>query len=642
MRTRASQGKTIHAVRIFIVAAALAMLAAIISSTALRANTPDFAKNMPGPKQQDELFPLGAQIYREHCAACHDSGAGRAPQRVVLGFMTPEAILHALTSGAMSAQGSSLSEEQKVAVAQHLTQKKIGSARKASAAPMCKGERAKFDRGKVPPFVNWGLDDENSHGIATGVAGIDRSNVKTLKLKWAFAFPDANRARSQPALGGGAIFVGSQDGTVYALDRETGCVRWTFKAATEVRTGIVLSPWQAGDDQANPLAFFGDFAGNAYAVEAFTGKLAWKVEADTHPATVITGTPALHGDTLYLPVSSLEEGAAAFPDYKCCTFRGSVLALDAKTGAIKWRRWLVPEAQLVKSEEPDGVDFFGPSGVAVWTAPAIDAARGRIYVTTGDNYSNPTSELSDSIVALDMKTGAVVWHYQATRGDAWTVACVTRTGGYCPDDSGPDFDFGAGPVLAIGGDGKQYLLAGQKSGIAFALDPDTGQLAWQQRLGRGGMSGGVHFGIAATEGTLFVPVSDLPDGKPSDFPLSPGVYALDIASGKRLWAAPAPDVCGGRKLCVRGYGGAITVTSELVFAGSEDGHLRIFDSKTGETVWDFDTARDFETVNGVKGFGGAISGGAAPIAHDGQLLVSSGYGFISNLPGNVLLVFEAE
>jgi polyvinyl alcohol dehydrogenase (cytochrome) len=314
--------------------------------------------------------------------------------------------------------------------------------------------------------------------------------------------------------------------------------------------------------------------------------------------------------------------------------------VDAATGAQKWRTYMVDKP--VKQEpEADGTAFLGPSGVAVWTAPVIDEERGLLYVTTGDNYSNPATELSDAVVALDLQSGEIKWHSQVTEGDAWNVACYVQNAN-CPEDAGPDYDFGSAPILASGKDGKQYLLAGQKSGIAYGFDPGTHELLWQTRVGRGGAAGGIHFGIATSEGRLFAPVSDLPTGETGDFPLSPGVYALDIATGERLWNAPSPDVCGTRKHCIKGYAAAITATSELLFAGSDDGHLRIFDAATGKVLWDFDAVTDFETVNGVKAQGGAFSGGSAPIVQGGQLIVPSGYGFASKMPGNVLLVFDAE
>ncbi|GGN50845.1 cytochrome CBB3 [Novosphingobium indicum] len=620
-----------------LVALAFVLLAlAIALPSALLGET---VENTPGIGAKQEKFPEGAQIYNQTCAACHNTGAGRAPARVILGYMTPDAIVTALTSGAMKAQGTALDQHQKEQVAQYLSGHELGMAKAdLPEPPPCTPDHALFDREQVPGFAGAGLDLAATHSVSSEQAGLDRQNVGKLKLKWAFGFPQANRARSQPALGGGAIFVGSHGGKVYALDRETGCTRWTFDAGSEVRTGIVLSPWDADDADAVPMAYFGDWTGNAYGIEAFTGKLVWKVRADEHPASVITASPALYGDTVYVPISSLEEAAAATPGYKCCSFRGSVLALDARTGEEKWRTWLVDQPV----EQPGG-KFLGPSGVPVWAGIAIDTKRGSLVVATGDNYTHPATELSDALVALDLDTGAIKWHFQALEGDAWNVDCVTPDPDNCPEDAGPDYDFGAIPVLATDEDGRDYILAGQKSGIAWAVDAETGKLIWKRQVGRGGMAGGVHFGLAEDSGRVYVAISDMPDFVERPFPAAPGIHALDLKTGEELWYTPPPEnVCEGRPLCIPGNSGAFTVTPELVLAGGDDGYVRALDAETGKQLWIFDTVQDVPTVNGVPAKGGAMSGGAAPIVDHGQVVVSSGYGFVSKIPGNVLMVFEPE
>ena len=626
-----------------IVKTLVALIAVVaLQSPAIAQDVHDGVKNAPGIEPAVEPFPAGKAVYTSNCAVCHETASGRAPHRSILAHYSPEAIRKALISGSMQSQGAALSEEQKTEVAQFLTRTKIGARVETPEPEMCEPDRAGFDMDRPPAFTGWGFDPQSTHSVSSDRAGIGPDELSRLKVKWAFGFPNANRARSQPALGGGALFVGSHDGQVYALDRETGCVRWIYEGSAEVRTGIVVSPWEAGAKDAASLTFFGDFAGNVYALDTFSGSQVWKKRAESHTAAVITGTPTLHDGLLYVPVSSLEEGAAASPTYECCTFRGSVVAFDADTGAEQWRTYLVDEPKPREAPSEDKNDHFGPSGVAVWTSPTIDQKRGQLYVTTGDNYSQPATELSDAIVALDLKTGKINWHFQATEGDAWNVACVLPDAPNCPEDAGPDFDFGATPILARGSDRREYVLAGQKSGIAYAVDPDTGGLRWQHRLGRGGLSGGIHFGIAASKGRLFVPVSDLPDGQPSEFPLSPGMYAVDIATGTRLWSAPAPDVCNDRPLCVTGYGASVTATPDLLIAGADDGYVRIYDTVGGKVLWEFDTARAFETVNGVAAHGGAISGSAGPIVEGGQMIVSSGYGFVSKMPGNLLLVLEAD
>lgn len=585
---------------------------------------------------------LGNAVYVRTCAACHENALTHAPGKAAIASLTADSVLRVLTTGRMKQQAAGLSAEERQAVAQAVTNKPLGIAAEVEAAmPRCSGAAARFDANEPPRFDGWGLDGRNGHAIPTAQAGLNADNVGRLKLKWAFAAPQALDMRSQPALAGGAIYVGGGDGTLYALDRRTGCLRWSYTATSAVRSGVVVAPWRAGDAGAAPLLYFGDNFGNAYALDARTGAEVWVKRISDHPDATLTGTPTLYGDTLYVPVSSFEEGSAVMPGYACCTFRGALLALDARTGATRWRSWLVDEPKP-QGTSAAGTTRFGPSGVAVWSAPLVDPARGVVYVATGDNYTQPATALSDAIVALDLTTGAIRWSSQVTAGDSWNVACFGGgSAPNCPEDAGPDADFGAAPVLAKGADGKDYLLAGQKSGVAWALDPDGGKVLWQTRVGRGGEVGGVHFGIAAEGGTLYVPIHDGSLG-PGTEPGHPGISAIDIATGKVEWTATAENVCGATPMCGPGYSAAITVTPELVLAGSVDAHLRILDARSGTVLWDEDTNRAYPTVNGVAGHGGSMSGGAAPLAIDGTLIVNSGYAFLGKLPGNVLLVYAVD
>jgi len=589
----------------------------------------------------DEARALGGAAYRRACAGCHDGGVDRAPPVTLLGTLSPDAIHRTLTSGRMQVQAMALSPQERVAVAEYLTGRRTGGESAAAEPPACAAGTGWFDRSQPPAFAGWGLDSANSHKIPGELAGLGRGNVGRLTLKWALAFPSVLYARSQPALAGGAMFVGGDDGKVYALDPETGCAHWTFAAAGPVRMGIVAGAWRADAPGEAPLIYFGDLLGNAYALDAASGKVAWKRAMDSHVSATLTGSPALHEGVLYVPVSSLEEPAAAVPGYECCTFRGALAALDSRTGEEIWRAYMVDEP-VPQGENAKGVRQWGPSGAAIWSTPLVDAARGQVYVTTGDNYSSPSTAMSDAIVAVDMKTGRIAWAYQATAGDSWNVSCDWADVGNCPEEAGPDHDFGAAPVLARDGTGREYLLAGQKSGAVYAVDPATGDLLWTRRLGRGGALGGVHFGIAAAGDKVFVPISDFPDGAVHELEARPGIYALDLATGDYAWRAPAENACGGKRFCQPGYGDAISVTDELVLAGSTDGHVRILDAGTGKVLWDFDTDRAFATVSGTAARGGSISGGSAPIAWRGKLIVNSGYGGLGKMPGNVLLVFDVN
>jgi len=479
------------------------------------------------------------------------------------------------------------------------------------------------------------------------VAGLSPDQVGRLRIKWAFAVPDATRLRSQPALAGGALTFGASTGEVFSLDRESGCLRWMFKGSAEVRTAVLVERWRAGDTKAHPLAWFGDITGNLIAVDAVTGQLQWRTRVTDHPAAGISATPAFYDGVLYVTTSSSEEPAAADPNYPCCTFRGAVMAIDGKTGRTLWKQWTVGEPKPLGTAASD-MNKFGPSGVAVWNTPSIDVKRGQLIFATGNTYSaapGTTPPWSNAVVALDLKTGRERWHRQLTLGDIWNFGCIVQAGKVnCPGEGGPDVDFGAHTVIAHTARGD-VVLAGQKSGVAYGLDPANGEVLWQTRVGRGGATGGIHFGLAARNGTVFVPVNDIPDPNVDDFPLSPGIYALDAATGERRWAAPASEAtCAGRPRpeCMPGLGAGVSTTSRLVLTGAADGHLRIYDATNGKVLWDMDTWREFEGLGGIAGHGGSIAGAPAPVLWHGELFVASGYGFANRQPGNVMLAFTVH
>ncbi len=588
----------------------------------------------------------GHAIYQQTCATCHDQGVARAPNPRMLRFMTTGSIYRALTRGVMQTQAAALSDLQKQQVAEYLTNQKFVAAEIEPKLPWCAVDRLGFDRGAPPEVPSWGLGYGNQREVSHERAGFGAAELSRLELKWAFAFPNARRARSHPLLASGAVFTGSADGTVYALDRETGCVRWTFHASADVRTGIVMTaaPTKeaAGDSTRSPLLYFGDLLGNVYAIEAFTGKLVWRAHPDEHPGATITGSPTLYQNRLYVPVSSLEVVSALQDTYACCTFRGSVITLDAGSGEKIWQTYTVAEAAREQGVNDAGAKRMGPSGAPIWNSPAIDVERGLLFVGTGENYSSPATDTSDAIIAMEMGTGNIRWVYQATSDDAWNSACAPANRTNCPKENGPDFDFGAAMVLARSSSGKDYVLGPQKSGIVHAVDRDTGKLVWKTRLGRGGLHGGVHFGIAVSGDRVFVPISDADDSREHRRAAKPGLNALDLATGKILWRTPMRNECRGREFCAPGIGAAITATPELVFAGALDGYLRIHDAKTGKVLKTIDTTTSVSSVDGSSAHGGSMDGGTAPLPSRGELFVNSGYDFAGHMPGNVLLVFTTR
>ena len=587
-----------------------------------------------------ETEKLGGALYQNHCASCHDGNVVRAPQRYILQQGSPETILTAMTDGPMREIAKGLSLEEKTAIAEYITLRKIDPRDVALAGVACEGPAAVFDPAQPVVFEHWGLEPGGSHFIPSSVASVGAEDLDTLALDWAFAYPAANRARSQPAIGGGALFVGSQSGLVYAFDLETGCTRWQFKAAAEVRNGVTLEPWAAADRNADPLLFFGDLSGNQYALSALTGALQWRKRMDDHGATTLTSTAELSDGVLYVAVSSLEEGAAIAAGYECCTFRGSIAALEADTGRELWRRHFLPEAKKVGKNDA-GTLLYGPSGVPIWAGMALDG--GRLYIATGDDYSGEGSESSDAIIALDNKSGETVWVRQARFGDVWNGSCEDAERINCPEDSGPDWDYGAGPVLTTDSRGKRVVLAGDKGGVVVALDATDGSVIWKNKVGRGGIVAGINFGLAAHDGKVFVPVSDVPDGRDYDVPAKPGIYALDIDTGDYVWKMPAAQgLCRERPGCYPGYSAAISVTDDYVLAGSNDGFLRAFDIETGAVLWEFDTTGSFTAVDGRIAQGGSIGGGQAPLVVGDRIILNSGYAFAGKMPGNALIVLKRQ
>jgi polyvinyl alcohol dehydrogenase (cytochrome) len=573
----------------------------------------------------------GSAVYKAHCAQCHDKGLGRAPQLLALSLYTPERVVLALTSGKMAEQGKTLTEAETRAVAMFVTTKSFG-ADQPSAQGQCAEPAPAFDKPFAGPYWNgWGVDSSNARMQPAAMAGLSAADTPRLKLKWAFGFPGAGKAFAQPTVVGGRIFTGSDSGKVYSLDASTGCIQWMFTADSPVRSAVSIGP--IGGKWA---AYFGDQKAQAYAVDAATGTLLWKVHVDQHPAAMITGAPALYEGRLYVPDSSYEEVTGGGPKYECCKFRGGVSALDAATGKLIWKSYTIPEEPHPVRKNKQGIQLWGPSGAGVWSSPTIDAKRHAVYVTTGDSYSDPPAHTSDSFLAFDMDTGKLLWSRQLTEGDAYNLGCPT--GDNCPESKGPDYDFGCSPNLVDLPNGKRALVAGQKSGLVHAVDPDQqGEVLWSVRVGKGGALGGVQWGNASDGQNVYVAVSDhlaTPDRKQAG-----GMFALKLATGERVWSTPPPPC--DKPNCSPAQSAAVTVIPGVVFSGALDGHLRAYSTTDGRIIWDVDTAIEYQSVNGVKAKGGSLDG-PGPVVVGGTLYVNSGYGMFFEMPGNVLLAFSVD
>ena len=450
------------------------------------------------------------------------------------------------------------------------------------------------------------------------------------------------RARSHPTLVGGGIIVGSQDGSVYFLDEESGCVRWIFRASAEVRSGITVSNWEGNEKSAQPpIAYFADLIARVYAVNLETGELIWMKKVDGHPTATTTAQPVLYKGVVYQPVSSLEEAAAAEPSYSCCNFRGSVVALDALTGEQKWKSYTIEEEPKQVGVSSANMPIFAPSGAPIWNTPVVDEERGLLYMGTGGNYSSPSQHTSDALLAMDVESGEIKWSRQTTAGDAWNVSCFpfVPSQANCPEENGPDVDFAAA-MVHVKVDGKEILVGAQKSGDVYGIDPNTTEVIWNQKPGRGGNQGGINFGLAAEGDTVFVPVADYDDGLLPIEDARPGLYAFNAFTGEQLWSNLTANVCGARKDCDPGISAPVTAIPGIVFAGHLDSRLRAYDSSSGKVIWEYDTYQEVTTISGEVAHGGSISGATGPLIANGKVYANSGYGIYFHTPGNVLMVFE--
>lgn len=584
----------------------------------------------------------GAALYAAHCAQCHDGNdaQSRVPGRGAMQAMSFDHVLGTLTSGSMAAMAKDRSDDERRAIASFVTGKAATSDGAADAEGRCTQQAGGFPQPLDGPRWNgWGVDAGNSRFQPADMAGLTAAQVPRLRLKWAYAFPGASLSFAPPTIVGGLLFIGGTDRKMHALDARSGCTLWTLPIDAAVRAAISFAPLSGFDQFA---IYFGDLRANAYAVNALTGALIWKTKVEEHAAARITGAPVLHEGVLYVPVSSIEEAAGSQPSYECCTFRGSVVALEAATGRPVWQAYTIPEVPHPTEKNAKGTQLFGPSGAAIWSAPTIDAKRNAIYVATSNSYSNPPAATSDAVLALDLATGKLLWKQQVTPNDAYVVACYSMDRTNCPDEHGPDHDFGQSPILMTSRDGKRRLAVAQKSGVVHAFDPDEdGNILWQTRVGKGGPLGGSEWGSAADSDRIYVANSDVRFTRDGTRQLEPaeggGLFGLDLASGKVVMEVP-PVACGDRLQCSPALSAAVSVIPGVVFSGSVSGFLRAY-ATDGKLLWEFDTARDYQAVNGVPAHGGAIDG-PGPVIAGGMLYTNSGYSLWSGVAGNVLLAFE--
>lgn len=580
----------------------------------------------PVAAQSAQPAPSPRQAFDRACLNCHGNPTvPRAADPAVLRRMTPERIYEALTTGVMQTQAAGLDDAARRGIAEYLGDRKLGASAIGDASLMPNRCGEAHSPTPLATWNGWSPHQANTRFQPADAAGLTAAQVPKLQLAWAFGVPGATAVYGQPTLVNGRVYVGADSGYVYALDQSSGCVHWSFQAQAGVRSAVTVAA--AGGRKA---AFFGDLKGNVYAVDVTSGQQIWKVTVDDHQLARVTASPVWHGGRLYVSVSSFEEGASTSARYPCCTFRGSVVALDAGTGAAIWKTHTIPNAPRPTGTNSAGTQQYGPSGAAVWSSPTIDLRRGVLYIGTGNAYSRPAAPTTDALMALALDTGAVRWSVQALAQDAWIPGCPPGAApvGNCPEDVGPDYDFGASPLLVRLADGRELIVTIQKSGDAWAHDPDKqGAVVWKSTLARSAPAadGELVWGAASDGDRLFVGLT------------SGGVAAHALATGMAAWTTRLMPAAGRRD----GTSGAVTAIPGVVFSGGWDGVLRALASGTGAVLWEYDTQRSFDTVNHVAARGGSM-GAPGPTVASGMVFVGSGYiGVRNGTPGNVLLAFRA-
>jgi polyvinyl alcohol dehydrogenase (cytochrome) len=565
--------------------------------------------------------------FAQNCAKCHGNpDVPRAHSQSSLRGLTPEAIYAAITTGSMSGQAAGLSDADKRTLSEYIAERRLGISAMGDVKAMTNAcaSKPKFDDLSPHAWNGFGLDAGNTRYQTTAGGGIAGNDIPKLKLKWAFGFPGVSQVWGQPSVVSGTVFIGVDTGYVYAIDAKSGCVHWSFLADTGVRTAprVDVLP------NKRAVAWFGDLKANAYAVDASTGALIWKTNLDPHARARISAAPAYLEGRLYFPVSSTEEVSPPPPLYLCCTFRGSVAALDAASGRKIWQTYTIAEAPHPAPKDAKNVQPWGPAGGAVWGTPVIDSRKEALYIATGDAYTEPAAPTTDAVMALDVKTGKVLWSVQDMPNDAWVLGCPNPDNPNCPQHLGEDFDFGAATILTSLSGGKRVLLAGQKSGTIWAHDPDAkGVILWRADVARSKADprGEIVWGGAVDTANAYYGLT------------SGGVAAVRLTDGKKIWLTPIQ--VSGKPL---GTPGAVTAIPGAVFSGGLDGRIRALSPEDGSVIWEYDTAKETPTVNGITGKGGSV-GAPGPVVAGGMLYVDSGYiGVVGGMPGNLLLAFAPE
>jgi polyvinyl alcohol dehydrogenase (cytochrome) len=630
--------------------------------TTIRTTAGAIVVAMIAPALQAQTLPdpnhPGKAVFDRTCATCHAAPTDvRVPALAALGAMPAAQLRDAMNEGGRMAQmAAGLSNAEKTQVVAYLTsgQSTAASAGNWTDALMCSADKRAVDVNQPVISSGFSVDRNQTRSLTAAQAGLTSADMTTLKMAWAIGFPGQSSGTGASIVGT-TMFV-TAGGRLLALDTASGCAKWSIASTSrntpafgEIEGRKVLA-LAAGRD--------------VLVVDAKTGEKIWQAsgQPEGNPGS-IRGGVVIYKDKIIVPISASGVVAGAQAKFECCVGHGAVVALSAKDGSKLWEYHTMPNADYNGEVSSTGVKQRGPSGAPIWAMPVIDEARNRVIVATGENTSHPATDTSDAVIALDLDTGKEVWTFQAMSRDVWNEACSgtkDSSGPNCPwnvaDDQGAgrDFDFGAGAAIVKGAGGNDVVLAGQKSGDVWALDAATGSRLWNIRFGDGTALGGVHWGITTDGERVFAAVNDPIFGGTRTDPLAPGakttprpgVFAVDIKTGKQVWGYDAKPDCDGDRgalvtACAAKYGfsaAPLTVDGAVV-AATLGGEVMILDGKTGTVLKTLDTIGPKKTINGVDAKGGSIDSHGVS-AGAGMIFINSGYGSFGQTPGNVLIAYK--
>lgn len=561
-------------------------------------------------------------LFAKRCAVCHEGTQANIPSRTSLTYRGPDSVVRSLTDGLMKEMAVGLSAEQIDSLAVLLTGRKPTG----FVDPM----KNACDKSSAPVVVaedDWSSLSGDLHNTRFKAnSSIKAKDIDQLQVEWAFAYPGG--APGVASLAGGRLFLATGTGYIMALDADTGCTYWAYDNGGAITRRVSVAPIEPGSKQVG--VFFGDANGRATALDARTGKLLWQTEIEEHVLSRVTSAPSIYNGRVYVPVSSIEDPLTHDPSYQCCTSRGSVVALDASTGDLIWKQYNIMQApKALAHDEQSHAAAFSPAGAAVYLPLAIDARRNVLYAATAESYTVENPPGPYSVIAYDLDTGARKWEQQFLPGAAEREK-VCKAVGYT--DCRNLFSMGTAVTIQTLPDGREILLAGQKWGYVYALDPDNeGQLLWKNKVAAGGDLGGIMYGVAVDQDAVYVPISDAYTEKPG------GLVRLDPKTGKTRWQIEAPEAqCSwDKEECEAAAVSAATLIPGAVFVGFSDGHLRVYGTESGNLLRDFDLARPFEAANGIPAHGGPVNGYPVIVGEDAIYVVSGGS--TQTRPGNVLL-----